>query len=83
MVPSSASALASTSVSASTSTSTSSASSSSTSSSVLPKTQYPNPQLEDPWYSTKIQTNMGYTTKVKSLYLRHCVLERKETAELL
>mmetsp|Transcript_20971 Transcript_20971/g.24030 ORF Transcript_20971/g.24030 Transcript_20971/m.24030 type:complete len:330 (+) Transcript_20971:218-1207(+) len=80
MVPSSASALASTSVSAS--TSTSSASSSSTSSLVLPKTQYPNPQLEDPWYSTKIQTDMGYTTKVKSLYLRHCVLERKETAEL-
>jgi hypothetical protein len=25
---------------------------------------------------------MSYSTKVKSLYLRHCVVERKETAEL-
>jgi hypothetical protein len=47
-----------------------------------PKTQYPNPNLTDPWYSTRIQKDMGYSKKVKSLYLRHVVVERKETAEL-
>jgi hypothetical protein len=68
--------------SSSTTSSTKSSSSSSSSSLTLPKTQYPDPNLNNPWYSTKIQTDMSYSTKVKSLYLRHCVVERKETAEL-
>lgn len=46
------------------------------------KTQYPNPNLADPWYSTRIQKDMGYSERVKSLYLRHVVVERMETAEL-
>ena len=47
-----------------------------------PKTQYPNPNLADPWYSTRIQKDMGYLNRVKSLYLRHVVVERIETAEM-
>jgi hypothetical protein len=47
-----------------------------------PKTQYPNPNLADPWYSTRIQKDMGYLKRVKSLYLRHVVVERMETAEM-
>ena len=47
-----------------------------------PQSQYPNPNLADPWYSTRIQKDMGYSERVKSLYLRHVVVERTETAEL-
>ncbi len=46
------------------------------------KTQSPNPNLADPWYSTRIQKDMGYSERVKSLYLRHVVVERMETAEM-
>ena len=68
--------------SSSSTTSSTKSKSSSSSSLTLPKTQYPDPNLNNPWYSTKIQSDMSYSTKVKSLYLRHCVVERKETAEL-
>ena len=46
------------------------------------KTRYPNPNLADPWYSTRIQNDMGYSNRVKSLYLRHVVVERMDTAKL-
>lgn len=46
------------------------------------KIESPNTNLADPWYSTRIQKDMGYTERVKSLYLRHVVVERMETAEL-
>ena len=41
-----------------------------------------DPKVDDPWYSTRIQKDMGYSEKVKSLYLRHLLVERMETAEL-
>ena len=44
--------------------------------------QYPNRELTDPWYSIRIQKDMEYSTRVKSLYIRHVLVERKETAQL-
>eukprot|EP00532_Pseudo-nitzschia_australis_P012459 CAMPEP_0168219822 /NCGR_PEP_ID=MMETSP0140_2-20121125/8833_1 /TAXON_ID=44445 /ORGANISM="Pseudo-nitzschia australis, Strain 10249 10 AB" /LENGTH=822 /DNA_ID=CAMNT_0008148365 /DNA_START=213 /DNA_END=2681 /DNA_ORIENTATION=+ len=44
--------------------------------------QYPNRKLTDPWYSIRIQKDMEYSTRVKSLYIRHVLVERKETAQL-
>mmetsp|Transcript_8247 Transcript_8247/g.24369 ORF Transcript_8247/g.24369 Transcript_8247/m.24369 type:complete len:808 (+) Transcript_8247:54-2477(+) len=36
----------------------------------------------DAWFSTRIQKDMEYSSRVKSLYLRHVVVERTDTAKL-
>jgi tRNA-2-methylthio-N6-dimethylallyladenosine synthase len=49
----------------------------------LRSTQSASTKSKSKWFPTKIQQDIDYTSVVQSLYLRHIVVETKETASLI